>query len=250
MSTCASRRGLPFACSAVLSAVPAAAALPPPARWAMGTAGQRRSSTTVAPTPASLDPALSTDVQSGRSDHAAVRQPDPVRCRRAAPARASPPAGRSIRPARIYTFHLRTDATFHDGRPVRAGDVRASILRALRPGSKGGRQWPLLPDRGRPRVCRRPGEGVEGIVGAQRLHDRVHADGAAQHLPQVPGHAGGRGGADARRRPGSTSPGGQRAVAVRVAGPTTTPSCWPGTAHYWGGPPKSDTLRSASSPRR
>ena len=37
---------------------------------------------------------------------------------------------------RIYTFYLRQNATFHDGRPLKAGQVRASLLRALAPGRR------------------------------------------------------------------------------------------------------------------
>ncbi|HEU5153216.1 MAG TPA: ABC transporter substrate-binding protein [Gemmatimonadales bacterium] len=47
-----------------------------------------------------------------------------------------------------YTFHLRSNAKFHDGRPVTASQVRASFLRALDPTLKGGRAWPLFPVRG------------------------------------------------------------------------------------------------------
>jgi ABC-type transport system substrate-binding protein len=65
---------------------------------------------------------------------------------------------------RIYTFHLRTDATFLGGRKVVAGDARASILRALRPGSKGGRQWPLLPIEGAAAFAAGRSEGVSGIA--------------------------------------------------------------------------------------
>lgn len=48
---------------------------------------------------------------------------------------------------RRYTFHLRSGARFHDGRPVTAAEVRGSYLRALDPGMKGGRAWPLFPVR-------------------------------------------------------------------------------------------------------
>jgi ABC-type transport system substrate-binding protein len=51
----------------------------------------------------------------------------------------SDPAGRR------YTFHLRPHTAFHDGRPIAAGEVRASLLRALAPETQAARQWPLLP---------------------------------------------------------------------------------------------------------
>jgi peptide/nickel transport system substrate-binding protein/oligopeptide transport system substrate-binding protein len=44
-----------------------------------------------------------------------------------------------------YTFHLRGDAAFHDGRPLRAPEVAASFRRVLAPGASGGRTWPLEP---------------------------------------------------------------------------------------------------------
>jgi ABC-type transport system substrate-binding protein len=44
-----------------------------------------------------------------------------------------------------YTFHLRGDVAFHDGRPLRAPEVAASFRRVLAPGASGGRTWPLEP---------------------------------------------------------------------------------------------------------
>ena len=94
--------------------------------------------------PASLDPALSSDVQSGEMvallfDNLVQFDPDG----RLQPGLATRWDADST--GTLYTFHLRSDATFHDGRPIGAAQVRASILRALAPGSRGGRQWPLLP---------------------------------------------------------------------------------------------------------
>ncbi|MGB3304830.1 MAG: peptide ABC transporter substrate-binding protein [Thermomicrobiales bacterium] len=40
--------------------------------------------------------------------------------------------------ATAYTFTLRGDAAFHDGRPIRASDVHASFVRALNPATAGG----------------------------------------------------------------------------------------------------------------
>src|SRR5689334_23374088 len=94
--------------------------------------------------PQTLDPALSTDVQSGEVvttlfDNLVQFDVDG----KLVPGLATRWEADST--GRVYTFHLRTDATFLGGRKVTAGDARASILRALEPGSKGGRQWPLLP---------------------------------------------------------------------------------------------------------
>jgi ABC-type transport system substrate-binding protein len=97
--------------------------------------------------PRSLDPALSTDVPTGEVvsllfDNLTQFDAD---------ARLTPGLARTWEASaegRVYTFHLRRNATFHDGRPIRAADVRASMMRALAPGSTGGRGWPLYPIRG------------------------------------------------------------------------------------------------------
>src|SRR5512138_1665258 len=94
--------------------------------------------------PASLDPALSNDVQSGEVvtllfDNLVQFDTEGALRPGLAERWESDPTGR------IYTFHLRRGATFHDGRPITARDVRASIVRALDPASRVGRQWPLFP---------------------------------------------------------------------------------------------------------
>jgi peptide/nickel transport system substrate-binding protein/oligopeptide transport system substrate-binding protein len=63
-----------------------------------------------------------------------------------------------------WTFHLRRDARFHDGRPVTARDVEASFTRALSPKALGGRPWPLFPIRGARTFNRGEAPSVEGIV--------------------------------------------------------------------------------------
>jgi len=113
--------------------------------------------------PPSLDPALSTDVQSGEMvailydnlvqfDVDAQLQPGLA-------TRWEPDPG-----GRRYTFHLRSGATFHDGKPIGAKEVLASVLRALAPDSKGGRQWPLLPIKGARAYAAGEAKGVEGIA--------------------------------------------------------------------------------------
>lgn len=64
---------------------------------------------------------------------------------------------------RVYTFHLRTNAVFHDGRPVGAREVRASYLRVLAPGASGGRNWPLYPIQGARAYAAGEREDVPGI---------------------------------------------------------------------------------------
>ena len=94
--------------------------------------------------PRSLDPALSTDVPTGRAvsylfDGLTRFTPDA----RVVPALAErwevSPDGRT------YTFHLRQGVRFHDGQPLVAAHVVASWQRALDPKSRGGRGWPLEP---------------------------------------------------------------------------------------------------------
>jgi peptide/nickel transport system substrate-binding protein/oligopeptide transport system substrate-binding protein len=113
--------------------------------------------------PASLDPALSTDVQTGEVvalifDNLVQFDPDAE----LRPGLAT--RWESDRTGRVYTFHLRRGATFHDGRPIDAGVVRASILRALDPASRAGRQWPLLPIAGARDFAAGKARAVAGIA--------------------------------------------------------------------------------------
>ena len=97
--------------------------------------------------PRSLDPALSTDVPTGEVvsllfDNLTQFDAD---------ARLVPGLARAWdvdSGGRRYTFHLRQNATFQDGRAIKAADVRGSLLRALAPGTTGGRSWPLYPIKG------------------------------------------------------------------------------------------------------
>jgi oligopeptide transport system substrate-binding protein len=97
--------------------------------------------------PRSMDPALSTDVPTGRAvaylfDGLTRFTPD---------ARIVPGLAKSwdISPDGLtYTFHLRNGVKFHDGRPFAAKNVIASFQRVLDPATKGGRGWPLYPIRG------------------------------------------------------------------------------------------------------
>ncbi len=94
--------------------------------------------------PRSLDPALSTDVPTG--EVSALLYEPLVRYDvegRLVPGLAD--RWETSDDGRRYTFHLDPRARFHDGRPVRAEDVRRSFLRVLKPGAGGGRTWPLQP---------------------------------------------------------------------------------------------------------
>ncbi len=97
--------------------------------------------------PRSMDPALSTDVPTGR----AVAYLFDGLTRFTADARIVPGLAKSwdISPDGLtYTFHLRNGVKFHDGRPFVAKNVIATFQRVLDPATKGGRGWPLYPVKG------------------------------------------------------------------------------------------------------
>lgn len=112
--------------------------------------------------PRSLDPALSTDVPTG--EVAALLFDNLTRFD--VDGALVPGLARSWdadRAGTTYTFHLRKGPVFHDGRTISARDVRASFLRALAPGSTGGRGWPLFPIRGARAYAASKADSVEGI---------------------------------------------------------------------------------------
>ncbi|MEO8088698.1 MAG: ABC transporter substrate-binding protein, partial [Gemmatimonadales bacterium] len=113
--------------------------------------------------PRSLDPALSTDVPTGE----VVAQLFDNLTQFDADAQLKPGLARSWEmdaAGRVYTFRLRQNASFHDGRPIKAAEVRASLLRALAPGSAGGRSWPLYPIQGARAYAGGSAKDVAGIV--------------------------------------------------------------------------------------
>src|SRR5689334_10665790 len=94
--------------------------------------------------PRSLDPALSTDVPTGRATgyvfDGLVRFTPEARVEPALAERWEvSPDGLT------YTFHLRRGVTFHDGTPFVAGHVVSSLTRALDPKTRAGRTWALTP---------------------------------------------------------------------------------------------------------
>src|SRR6478672_8107028 len=113
--------------------------------------------------PKSLDPALSTDVPTGRAvaylfDGLTRFTPD---------AKVVPGLARSwdVSPNGItYTFHLRTGVKFHDGRPFTAANVVHSFERVLDPATKGGRGWPLYPIKGAEDYAAGKGKTITGMV--------------------------------------------------------------------------------------
>jgi len=113
--------------------------------------------------PRSLDPALSTDVPTGEMVTLAfdgLTQFDPDG--RLEPALAdrwtASPDGRR------YVFHLRAGVKFHNGTPLTAAAVRASFLRVLAPGTRGGRPWPLYPIAGAEEYAAGRAAGVRGMT--------------------------------------------------------------------------------------
>jgi peptide/nickel transport system substrate-binding protein len=113
--------------------------------------------------PASLDPAVSTDVQSGEVvallfDNLVQFDVDA----NLEPGLASRWEVDSL--GKSYTFHLRRGVKFHDGRPLGAREVRASLLRSLDPSSKAGRQWPLFPIEGAREYAAGKAREVRGIA--------------------------------------------------------------------------------------
>src|SRR6059036_2964182 len=115
--------------------------------------------------PRSLDPALSTDVPTGEMVTLAF---DGL-TRFDADGRLLP--GLADRwttghdgDGRRYVFHLRPGVRFHDGTPLTAAAVRASMLRVLSPASKGGRPWPLYPIAGAEAYAAGRAGDVSGIT--------------------------------------------------------------------------------------
>ena len=97
--------------------------------------------------PRSLDPALSTDVPTGR----AVAYVFDGLTRFDPNAKVEPGLAERwdvTTDGLTYTFHLRRGVTFHDGSPFTARDVASSWQRALDPATKSGAAQFLFPIKG------------------------------------------------------------------------------------------------------
>ena len=97
--------------------------------------------------PRSFDPALSTDVPTGR----AVGYVFEGLTRFSADAQVEPALASSwtVSPdGRIWRFTLRRNVKFHDGTAFTPQHVVASFSRVLDPKTRGGRGWPLFPIQG------------------------------------------------------------------------------------------------------
>src|SRR5467141_2910396 len=141
--------------------------------------------------PRSLDPALSTDVPTGEMVTLAydgLTQFDADG--RLLPGLADRWTAGQDASGRKYVFHLRPGAKFHDGTPLTAAAVRASLLRVLSPATKGGRPWPLYPIAGAEAYAagrERRARAAPGRPGAARrgLRPVAFRGVAARRLPAV-----------------------------------------------------------------
>src|ERR687896_148190 len=113
--------------------------------------------------PRSLDPALSTDVPTGRAvgylfDGLTQFTPD---------AKLEPGLAErwDVSPdGMTYTFRLRRGVKFHDGTPFVARQVVRSWQRVLDPAVRGGRGWPLYPIRGARDYAEGRGQSISGLT--------------------------------------------------------------------------------------
>ena len=134
--------------------------------------------------PKSLDPALSTDVPTGRAvsylfDGLTRFSPDA----KVGPALASrwevTPDGRT------YLFHLRPGVRFHDGSRLHASDVVHSFTRVLDPTNKSGRPWPLYPIAGARAFAAGKAPTVTGVTAVDDSTVRIALDTALAIFPKL-----------------------------------------------------------------
>jgi ABC-type transport system substrate-binding protein len=134
--------------------------------------------------PKSLDPALSTDVPTGRAvsyifDGLTRFSPDA----KVGPALATrwevTPDGRT------YLFHLRAGVRFHDGSLLHASDVVHSFTRVLDPANKSGRPWPLYPIAGARQFAAGKATTVAGVTAVDDSTVRISLDTALAIFPKL-----------------------------------------------------------------
>ncbi|HEU4642955.1 MAG TPA: ABC transporter substrate-binding protein [Gemmatimonadaceae bacterium] len=131
--------------------------------------------------PRSLDPALSTDVPTGR----AVSYVFDGLTRLAPDAQLHPALATRwdvSDDGRIYTFHLRQGVKFHDGSPFRAHDVVHSFERVLR---QGGRGWPLYPITGARAFAGGSAPHIAGLATPDDSTVRITLDTALVVFPKL-----------------------------------------------------------------
>jgi peptide/nickel transport system substrate-binding protein/oligopeptide transport system substrate-binding protein len=192
--------------------------------------------------PRSLDPALSTDVPTGRAvgylfDGLTRFTPDG----RVVPALAT--SWETSPDGLTYTFHLRRGVTFTDGTPFVARQVLSSWRRVLDPKVRGGRGWPLYPIRGAQEFAEGKATSFDGLSAPNdstvvavlkepfAIFPKLLAMPVASIAPEnVPANFG--------EHPVGTGP--WRLVEWRhddylLFAPNT---------RYWGGPPRADSLKA------
>jgi peptide/nickel transport system substrate-binding protein/oligopeptide transport system substrate-binding protein len=93
----------------------------------------------IGPDPASMDPIQAVDVYRGQL--VAYMYDGLVRFKDGGPQPNLANTWDVSEDGRVYTFHLRDDVTFHNGRKFNAQDVRYSFERALRPANQSPLTW-------------------------------------------------------------------------------------------------------------
>lgn len=134
--------------------------------------------------PRSLDPALSTDVPTGR----AVSYLFDGLTRIAVDGSLQPGLAErwEISPdGRTYTFRLRRGVVFHDGTPFRARQVRRSFERVLDPAVRGGRGWPLFPIAGARDFAAGRARSIAGLTVLDDSTVRLRLDTALAVFPKL-----------------------------------------------------------------
>jgi peptide/nickel transport system substrate-binding protein/oligopeptide transport system substrate-binding protein len=192
--------------------------------------------------PRSLDPALSTDVPTGR----AVGYLFDGLTRFTPEAKVEPALATrwEVSPdGRVYTFHLRKGVTFTDGTPFVARQVALSWQRVLDPKVKGGRGWPLYPISGAREFADGKTKTLEGVATPDdstvlvtlkepfAIFPKLLAMPVASIAPdKVPANFG--------ENPVGTGP--WRLVEWKH----DDYLLFAPNAHYWGGAPKADSLKA------
>jgi peptide/nickel transport system substrate-binding protein len=134
--------------------------------------------------PKSLDPALSTDVPTGR----AVSYLFDGLTRFSADAKVGPALATrwDVSPdGRTYLFHLRPGVRFHDGTLLHASDVVHSFTRVLDPANKSGRPWPLYPIAGARAFAAGKAATVAGLAIVDDSTVRILLDTALAIFPKL-----------------------------------------------------------------
>ena len=134
--------------------------------------------------PRSLDPALSTDVPTGR----AVSYLFDGLTQFTVDAHLAPALAERwdvSADGRTYTFHLRPHVTFHNGRALRSRDVVHSFERVLDPRTKGGRGWPLYPISGARAFAAGTSPTISGLDAPDDSTVRITLDTALAIFPKL-----------------------------------------------------------------